>query len=386
MTIVTDTAAKATLGPLRVLLVLSQPPLAEGSAAGRCAIAVVRGLRAAGHEVRVLAADYGRSGGKPPPDLEAEVVGIDPPPPGWGARAGRALRPRARLGESDAFVARANALSSGVDVVHLEEVDAAAARIAWPVPVVAHLHFLAASDQDVRRAWDPVARAGLEFSRAERWVLRHRPRLVASSEPVAAMLRARGAAHVDVVPLGLDPATYGAPATVTEPVAGLIGTGAWPPTRDAIDALVGDVWPRVRRAVPDARLELAGRGVAGTDDVSGGVRWRGEVPSSEEFLRGLGVLLYPVRRGSGTKVKVLEAMALGVPVVTTPSGAEGIAPNDGVLVADDAATLAASAADLLRDPAARAETGAAARRHFLEHHAPPALATALEPVYAAALR
>ena len=80
-----------------------------------------------------------------------------------------------------------------------------------------------------------------------------------------------------------------------------------------------------------------------------GVEIVGEVPSAAEFLRGLSLLLYPVRRGSGMKVKVLESLAAGVPVVTTRFGAEGIEPGAGVIVAEDDEALVAAAVALLED-------------------------------------
>jgi glycosyltransferase involved in cell wall biosynthesis len=70
------------------------------------------------------------------------------------------------------------------------------------------------------------------------------------------------------------------------------------------------------------------------------------------------------------KVKVLEAIASGVPVVTTPAGAEGIAPSDGVVVETEPRALASTAAELLRDDQARRERGAAARKTFEEHYSP----------------
>jgi glycosyltransferase involved in cell wall biosynthesis len=107
----------------------------------------------------------------------------------------------------------------------------------------------------------------------------------------------------------------------------------------------------------------------------------GEVASASSFLNSLSVLLYPVERGSGMKVKVLEAMASGVPVVTTRAGAEGIEPNDGVVVEDDHAALAAAAASILRDWHERRERGAAGRRAFLSHHTPEAATKPLIDLY-----
>jgi glycosyltransferase involved in cell wall biosynthesis len=94
------------------------------------------------------------------------------------------------------------------------------------------------------------------------------------------------------------------------------------------------------------------------------------VPSADAFLRSLALLLYPAPRGSGMKVKVLEAMVCGVPVVTTPAGAEGIDPTDGVVVCETPEALVEASARLLADPQERARRGAAAREAFLARYAP----------------
>jgi glycosyltransferase involved in cell wall biosynthesis len=105
----------------------------------------------------------------------------------------------------------------------------------------------------------------------------------------------------------------------------------------------------------------------------------GDVPSAAEWLRGLSLLLFPIERGSGMKVKVLESMATGLPVVTTQRGTEGIDAGAGIVVAEDDAALAAAAAAILRDGAERRERGAAARAAFLARYAPePATAPLLE--------
>jgi glycosyltransferase involved in cell wall biosynthesis len=175
-------------------------------------------------------------------------------------------------------------------------------------------------------------------------------------------------AEVVLAPLTLDPAGYRRAPLDGPPVAGIIGTAAWPPTAAAMRELVTDVWPRVR--VPGAELLVAGRGTDALGLAADGVRVLGEVPSASEFFDRLSVLLFPLRRGSGMKVKTLEALASGVPVVTSAAGAEGIAASDGVIVAEEPAELARAAAELLSDDGTKRERGAAAAATFTQHYAP----------------
>jgi glycosyltransferase involved in cell wall biosynthesis len=116
--------------------------------------------------------------------------------------------------------------------------------------------------------------------------------------------------------------------------------------------------------VPGARLVVAGRGTDRLAIAGTGIDVLGEVPSAVDVLRTLSVLVYPVGRGSGMKVKVLEALALGVPVVTTTDGAEGIGATDGVVVADGEDDLLRATCAILRDPDERAQRSRAARAHF----------------------
>jgi glycosyltransferase involved in cell wall biosynthesis len=237
------------------------------------------------------------------------------------------------------------------------------------------VHYRIARDQAWPRPWSRTFRRMAEFSLAERRAIRRHRYLVASSPLVAADLPG----DVTLAPLSLDPSLY-APASLDgSPTAGLIGTGTWGPTAAAGRRLVEGVWPLVREHVPDARLLVAGRGWG---QLGGpGVEFLGEVGSGREFLRGLSVLLFPLDRGSGMKVKTLEAIASGVPVVTTPAGAEGIEPNDGVVVetADDA--LAAAAAEVLSDAAQRTKRGAAARAAFERAYTPKVATAPLVELY-----
>ena len=147
--------------------------------------------------------------------------------------------------------------------------------------------------------------------------------------------------------------------------------------------LVYEVWPLVRRIVPEAQLVVAGRGTEQLIDVAvePGVEVLGSVPSAAKWLRDLSVLLFPIDRGSGMKVKVLESIASGVPVVTTPAGAEGINAGDGVVVEDDERRLAHAAATIMQDALERSQRGTAARAAFLEHYAPAPATLPLVELY-----
>ena len=367
---------------MKVLVILSQPPLPEGGAPGRCAIGLLRGVAAHGIEVRALAArQHFAVPGEVPPDLPVEEIEMLPETPGWAARWRRLRQPRGELGRGE-FGRLAREAAHEADVVHLEETETAWADEGVATPSLVHIHYLVRRDRRVGPPWSREARDLLELELAERAAIRRHKHLVASSPLVADALRAR-VRHADVIvaPLILDPSLYKPAPLADPPVAGLIGTGAWPPTRSAVERLLERVWPAVRRAAPDARLVIAGRGMGFLEgrDLGPGVELLGEVPSSREFLRGLSVLVFPLERGSGMKVKVLESMASGVPVVTTAAGAEGVEPNGGVIVEAGDEELSAATARLLVDPVERRERGDMARATFERLYSPkPATEPLLE--------
>ena len=371
-----------TLAALRVLVVLPFPPLVEGGAASRCALGMLRGLMAHGVDLHVLAANLRHDlDDMPPDDLPIEVVRT-PHPSRRRTRWLRFTQPHAVLATTP-FAPLVRERARDADVVHFVELAGASLIPLVDRPAVAQIHCLTRRDRDIRPPWTAEGRTGLELLRAERRVFRQASWLLVNSREVAAPLAAMAPhARVAVAPLPLDPTAYTPRATLEAPVAGLIGTAEWPPTANAVERLLRGVWPRVLERRPDARLLLAGFGMEreafpGVPDLPG-VEWRGRVDSATDFLRELSVLLYPLGRGSGAKIKVLEAIALGVPVVTTPDGAEGIGGPDGLVVDTDDGALAAATAALLDDPVARAVAGAAAHETFMEHHAPlPASAPVL---------
>lgn len=358
---------------LRVAIALTQPPLPEGGAPGKCAIGLLRGLVAHGVDVRAVAARQSFAlPGDPPSDLPVEVVPVPREAPGLRTHALAYLRPRGELGRGP-FADRFRALAATADVTHLEETGAAPAGRGLAMPTVVHVHYLARRDRDLGPPWRRQFRDVALFTLAERSAIAGRRYLVASSPLVAdALGRSQPQAEVVLAPLSLDPSLYPPAPLDGPPLVGVIGTASWPGTAAAMQRLVRQVWPLVLRLVPEARLVLAGRGTELLNGLAAepGVDVLGEVPSAAAWLRDLSVLLFPIERGSGMKVKVLESIASGVPVVTTPLGAEGIEAEGGVVVASDDGELARAAASILRDETERRQRGAAARDAFLERYSP----------------
>lgn len=177
-----------------------------------------------------------------------------------------------------------------------------------------------------------------------------------------------------VTPVGMDPREWpdrsgrGDPETLV-----FLGSLDWRPNLEAVRWFVGEVWPRVKAESPRARFRIAGsnpaRELAGKA-LPDGVELLGRVADAREFLASGSAMVVPLLSGGGVRVKILEAMALGVPVVSTRLGATGIAAQDGrqILLADDAASLASACTRLLRDRDSSVRLGRAGRARILEGH------------------
>jgi glycosyltransferase involved in cell wall biosynthesis len=181
---------------------------------------------------------------------------------------------------------------------------------------------------------------------------------------------------VPVVPVPIPVDVSGTPAIselTDAPQVLFLGALDWPPNADAVTFFLAEVWPRVREQVPDASLRIVGRGEAalarqwaGTP----GVQFTGRVPDIEPWIRQSRVMVVPIRSGSGMRVKILDAMARGLPVVATPVGYEGIEVTPGVhlLAADTAAAFAEATVRVLREKATAQALSRAARQLALERY------------------
>jgi polysaccharide biosynthesis protein PslH len=170
------------------------------------------------------------------------------------------------------------------------------------------------------------------------------------------------------VPISVDAASIAPVRGVSrEPRLLFVGGLHWPPNLDAIQYLVAEIWPRIRQARPDASLTVVGRDdVAAAAALRGvpGVTLTGYVDDVSPHFAASRALVVPLRAGSGMRVKILDAFARGVPVVSTPTGHEGIDVEPGVhvLSAADAASFAGQALRLLADDHLAEGLSRAARR------------------------
>jgi glycosyltransferase involved in cell wall biosynthesis len=170
-----------------------------------------------------------------------------------------------------------------------------------------------------------------------------------------------------VVPNGVD-LDYFAPdgRAVSPRTVVFNGVFDYRPNLDAAHWLVEEVWPLVTVRCPDAVLTLVGRGCEADFRrlVRPGVVITGEVPDVRPHLAGAAATAVPVRIGGGTRLKVVEGLAMAKPMVTTSLGCEGIAVRAGehLLIAEDPSAFAAAILRLFADPALGARLGEAGRR------------------------
>jgi sugar transferase (PEP-CTERM/EpsH1 system associated) len=183
------------------------------------------------------------------------------------------------------------------------------------------------------------------------------------------------AANIATIPTGVDTAYFapdGAPASDHS----LVFTGSldWYPNEDAMLYFFGQILPSIRAAVPDATVTVVGRNpgvrLKTAAAETAGVSLTGTVPDVRPYVRDAAVFVVPLRIGSGTRLKIFEALAMGKAVVSTTVGAEGLGLIPGVhfLQADTPNDFADAVISLTRDPARRNALGKAGRELVERHY------------------
>jgi glycosyltransferase involved in cell wall biosynthesis len=236
---------------------------------------------------------------------------------------------------------------------------------------------MAAQEADVvagrRQRW-LHRRDAAAAARWEQAIVRRYDRVIAVSEADARVLDAAGGRNVAIVPNGVD--LGGGPPEPLPPVPSVVFTGALytGPNHDGIVWFCRKVWPLVRRDVPAATLIIVGARpgpdilqLAGRD----GVEVHADVASVRPFLDQARVAVVPLRVGSGTRLKALEAFAAGRPVVGTTIGLDGLGlvPDRHAAFADGPDQLAGAVVRALTDDRWSAELASEGRQLVEDRYA-----------------
>ncbi|HXY86787.1 MAG TPA: glycosyltransferase [Gaiellaceae bacterium] len=220
-----------------------------------------------------------------------------------------------------------------------------------------------------QRWWRRVSACVLTSDREERIVREHAPATLTA-----------------VVPNGVD-LDYFSPSSLGPDPNTLVFNGLmkYRPNLDAAHYLVDEIWPLIRRRRPEASLTIVGRGEPADLERlrKPGVTVTGEVADIRPYVERAAVVAVPVRMGGGTRLKVVEGLAMGKAMVSTSLGCEGVnvADHEHLLVADGAERFAASVVALFDDKATAAALGRAGRALMEREYSWDAAADRLEALY-----
>jgi glycosyltransferase involved in cell wall biosynthesis len=170
-----------------------------------------------------------------------------------------------------------------------------------------------------------------KFEAFEKWAYSSASVAMAVSDEDAALMQERfGVPEVMVVENGVDTEFFKPQRDVDRDPARLLFLGSldWRPNQDAVSLLLEKILPAIRKTIPNATLSLVGRHppewLRTQAAHTPGVRLYPDVPDVRPFLASCGMLVVPLRIGGGSRLKILEALAAGTPVISTRIGAEGL--------------------------------------------------------------
>jgi glycosyltransferase involved in cell wall biosynthesis len=234
------------------------------------------------------------------------------------------------------------------------------------------------------RLYDRIAKSASGLQRIKASITRWNMRQMESYLPAASKLWAVSEedrqfftsfvddSRISMIPNVVDAAAYeGVDAAERPRSIAYVGSYGYAPNQQAALALIA-ISKRLKREGVDHELWIVGnspvpemyRAAEGETQIT----ITGFVPDTRDYVARASLVVAPLREGSGTKFKLLEAMALGRPILTTPMGAEGmgVQPNKDMVIVQDETGFVAQTKALLDDPDRRRAIGEAARRKVVE--------------------
>ena len=280
------------------------------------------------------------------------------------------------------------------DLLHVEWTPLAANRPPkWNTPWVVDAHNLEARiwDRMARVASAPHARAffSLEARRMaafERREFQAADAVIAVSDLERAEIQQLGG-RASTVENGVDLDVFRPTGAEERPVLLFTGALDWRANVDAVEHFVRDLWPGIAAACPGWKFQVVGRNPdpdwKARMESAPGVEVHGSVPDIKPFLEAASIVVVPLRAGGGTRLKILEALAMEKAVISTAIGAEGleIVPGEDYLIAGSAREWIEAVCSLAGAAERRASMGASGRRRIEPRYGWDGLSRKLENVW-----
>ena len=382
--------------PLRIVLVMIEPPLPFGNAASRWFNVLLKGLVERGHDVTAFAtcskseeieATYKLF---PAPKYNVRCFS-HPVRSGLKSKFNTLLEPYSFMFSLELKVELKKALENGFDILHLEQLWCGWLGQNHISRSLVNVHHLIWIDlEHIRpKTWTHW------FER--KWMIRAERLLVkkyhffrsCSPRLGPEMLKFNPSAEITTVPVGLDLTQYEYISDLKRnqaPLVSVIGSMGWYPTQSAAIRFLKVLWPRIKAEMPEAKGQIVGwkarealKDYLNNPDVN----ILENVPDIRPYFENTSVLLYAPERGSGMKIKIMEAMAFGVPVVPTSEGTEGLPAKAGVhaFIAEDDDSLVKKTVRLLRDMKLQNQLRENARGLIDSHCSPEVTLNSIEKIY-----
>ena len=258
--------------------------------------------------------------------------------------------------------------------------------MAHNVETVIWERYAATESNPIKRLY--ICEQARKFERFERRVFAAARRVVTVSPDDAALVAGRfgvPSERVDVVDNGIDRPFFESVVAERDPNRVLfLGSLDWRPNLDAVGWLLDTIFPAVRAAEPGAILEIVGRNppsaLVRRASATPGVVLHANVADVRPHLAAAGVLAVPLRIGGGSRLKILEALATGLPVVSSRIGAEGLLLSDGehLDITDEPSAFADALVNAIRNPERSQALAAEGRAWVLRRYDWDVLADDLE--------
>ena len=259
---------------------------------------------------------------------------------------------------------------SAFDIVHLDSLDLSRfLPMLAQLPTVCTHHNLESelltdrmkTESGARREYVRI-QARLQRKEEQRWCPRVALNVTVSDRDRDSLKEIAPEARIETIPNGVDTDLLVPDWSAETRGIVFVGGLGWFPNRDALEYYCDDILPAIRARVADPETTWVGR--AGEEEIrrigrEHGVRLTGYVPAIEPFLRDAACYVIPMRVGGGTRLKLLDAWAMGKAVVSTTQGAEGTEAVHGenIWIADDPESFAEGVQRVLEDVALRESLG-----------------------------